>query len=51
MRKLTKFSEVIEHHWTRGEVYEKQELLRLLEENEKSKEEKIKVKRQQEAAL
>jgi hypothetical protein len=50
LKKTTKLSELIAHQWTRGEVYSNEELVRLLEENEKAKNEKINAKRKMEAA-
>lgn len=37
LKKLTSLSDLTAHHWTRGEVYGPEELLRLLEENEKAR--------------
>lgn len=37
LKKITSLEELSEQEWLKGEVYEKAELLKLLEENEKAK--------------
>ena len=50
LKKVRTFEEVQEHSWVKGEIHTSEELLGLLEENEKVKLEKMAVRRKQESA-